>query len=313
MQVDILRKLGFEPSGNGPWHVAVPSWRSDVVAKGRSRRGDRARLTATTTCRRCSMPKVSTMPKPGCATPAAPRAAGKRALAARGMEEAMSFSFMSSALAAKFGGAPDTLEAAQPDRLGPRRDAPLDPAQPSAGLRPHEARGVKDAALFEVGPTYQTRRRRGNASSPQRALRPHRAAAAGPAPSAPPTPSTPRPTHWRRCRDRRAGREPADQGDSAPPGTTPGRQRHADPGRTDRSRSSVRIIRRSWPSSTCGGPAAAFEVSSTRRRRQGRAARRRTMLRLSALQRWSATSPHRRCDGGAETLDPGARAPPTGR
>ncbi|MBV9834125.1 MAG: phenylalanine--tRNA ligase subunit beta [Alphaproteobacteria bacterium] len=153
-QVDILRKLGFEPSGNGPWHVAVPSWRGDVVGEA-DLVEEIARVYGYDHLPAVSMPKVSTMPKPvrDVLQRRVPQA--KRALAARGMEEAMSFSFMSSALAAKFGGVPDTLKLLNPiaSDLDVMRPSILPNLLQACGR--NEARGLKDAALFEVGPTYQ--------------------------------------------------------------------------------------------------------------------------------------------------------------
>jgi phenylalanyl-tRNA synthetase beta chain len=153
-QVDILRKLGFEVSGSGPWHVAVPSWRGDVVGEA-DLVEEIARVHGYDHLPAVSMPKVSTMPKPvrDAAQRRIPQA--KRALAARGMEEAMTFSFMSSVLAAKFGGAPDHLKLLNPIA------SDLDAMRPSIlpnllqACARNEARGLKDAALFEVGPTYQ--------------------------------------------------------------------------------------------------------------------------------------------------------------
>ncbi len=153
-QVDILRKLGFEPSGNGPWHVAVPSWRGDVAGEA-DLVEEIARVYGYDHLPAVSMPKVSTMPKPvrDAMQRRVPQA--KRALAARGMEEAMSFSFMSGALAAKFGGVPDTLKLLNPiaSDLDVMRPSILPNLLQACGR--NEARGLKDAALFEVGPTYQ--------------------------------------------------------------------------------------------------------------------------------------------------------------
>ena len=153
-QVEILHRLGFEATGSGPWTVSVPSWRGDVAGEA-DLVEEIARVHGFDHLPAVSMPKVSTMPKPvrDAMQRRVPQA--KRALAMRGMEEAMTFSFMSGALAAKFGGVPDTLKLLNPIA------SDLDVMRPSIlpnllqACARNEARGLKDAALFEVGPTYQ--------------------------------------------------------------------------------------------------------------------------------------------------------------
>ncbi|MFN4089052.1 MAG: phenylalanine--tRNA ligase subunit beta [Alphaproteobacteria bacterium] len=78
----------------------------------------------------------------------------RRALAARGMVEAVTFSFMRSAEAVLFGGGRPDLALANPI------SADLDMMRPSilpnlvAAARRNADRGVADGALFEVGPQY---------------------------------------------------------------------------------------------------------------------------------------------------------------
>ena len=78
----------------------------------------------------------------------------RRALAARGLTEAVTYSFMPSAQAALFGGVPDTLRLVNPI------SSDLDVMRPSilpnliAACGRNADRGIADAALFEVGPQY---------------------------------------------------------------------------------------------------------------------------------------------------------------
>jgi phenylalanyl-tRNA synthetase beta chain len=80
--------------------------------------------------------------------------AAKRTLAARGRYEAMTWSFVSKAQAALFGGVPDSLIVANPI------SADLDAMRPSvlpgllAAAQRNAARGLKDMGLFEVGPQF---------------------------------------------------------------------------------------------------------------------------------------------------------------
>ena len=151
---DILSKLGFEVTGDGPWIVAVPPWRPDVIGEAdldeevtRVHGFDRIPTT--------SLPPLSVTSKP-VRTPMQQRAPqARRALAARGMNEAVTWSFLPRKQAERFGGGGPDL------RLLNSIDATLDTMRPSilpnlieAAAR-NEARGLADPALFEVGPTYQ--------------------------------------------------------------------------------------------------------------------------------------------------------------
>ena len=81
-------------------------------------------------------------------------ALARRTLAARGLAECVHFSFIPGAQAALFGGAPDALRVLNPIAadLDQMRPTPLPPLI-QAALR-NAARGLADAALFEIGPGY---------------------------------------------------------------------------------------------------------------------------------------------------------------
>ena len=150
---DILTKLGFGVTGAGPWTASVPSWRPDIVGE--------ADLVEEVT-RVFGFDHIPTTSLPGLSATAgpvrtplqqrAPRA--RRALAARGMSEAVTWSFLPRKRAERFGGGGEDL------RLLNSIDATLDTMRPSilpnlieAAAR-NEARGLADPALFEVGPVY---------------------------------------------------------------------------------------------------------------------------------------------------------------
>ncbi len=152
--VGILAKLGFEVSGDGPWTAAVPSWRPDIVGEA-DLVEEVTRVHGFDHIPTTSLPRLSTTSKP-VRTPLQQRVPqARRALAARGMNEAVTWSFLPRAKAERFGGG-------QPDlRLLNSIDATLDTMRPSllpnlidAASR-NESRGLQNPALFEVGPQYK--------------------------------------------------------------------------------------------------------------------------------------------------------------
>jgi phenylalanyl-tRNA synthetase beta chain len=153
--VDILTKLGFGVSGTGPWNAAVPSWRPDVIGEA-DLVEEVTRVHGFDNIPTTSLPRLSAISKP-VRTPLQRRVPqARKALAARGMSEAVTWSFMARAKAERFGAQQKTEL-----RLLNSIDATLDTMRPSilpnlidAAAR-NEARGLSDPALFEVGPQYK--------------------------------------------------------------------------------------------------------------------------------------------------------------
>jgi phenylalanyl-tRNA synthetase beta chain len=151
----ILEALGFEADeADGAFAVAVPSWRVDVEVEAdlveevlRIHGYDRIP----------AVPFMGETALPKCALTPADRRANqvRRALAARGMVEAVTWSFMASAEARLFGGADERLRLVNPI------SADLDVMRPSvlpnlaAAAGRNADRGLPDAALFEIGPSYK--------------------------------------------------------------------------------------------------------------------------------------------------------------
>jgi phenylalanyl-tRNA synthetase beta chain len=152
-----LQKLGFAviPAGEGRARVRAPSWRPDIEGKADlveeiirlagldritptplDREGDVAGAVLTLLQRRVR--------------------GARRALAARGLVEAVTLSFISKAQAELFGGGADELSLANPIA------ADLSDMRPSlipgliAATRANTARGFGDVALFEVGQVFKT-------------------------------------------------------------------------------------------------------------------------------------------------------------
>ncbi len=101
-----------------------------------------------------SLPRAAPVPLPTL-TPAQGRAArARRVLAAQGLAECVTFSFMAGREAALFGAAPEALRLANPiasdlDQLRPTPVATL-----ALAAARNAARGFADVALFEVGPGF---------------------------------------------------------------------------------------------------------------------------------------------------------------
>ncbi|HET7413995.1 MAG TPA: phenylalanine--tRNA ligase subunit beta, partial [Pararhizobium sp.] len=153
--LDILQLLGFVPEGRGEVvKVAVPSWRPDVDGKadlveevmrihGVNRIEPRALAGHGTVNGRILTPlQVRTR-------------AAKRALAARGMLEAVTWSFIPAAHAEAFGGGRPELKLSNPiaAEMSDMRPSLLPGLIAAAGR--NADRGFGDAALFEVSGTYE--------------------------------------------------------------------------------------------------------------------------------------------------------------
>ncbi|MBS0527037.1 MAG: phenylalanine--tRNA ligase subunit beta [Proteobacteria bacterium] len=151
----ILTKLGFKVAGTGPWTASVPSWRPDIVGEA-DLVEEVTRVYGFDHIPTTSLPRLSAISRP-VRTPMQRRVPqARRALAARGMNEAVTWSFMARAKAERFGAQQKTEL-----RLLNSIDATLDTMRPSilpnlidAAAR-NEARGLSDPALFEVGPQYK--------------------------------------------------------------------------------------------------------------------------------------------------------------
>lgn len=151
----ILQRLGFMMAGNGPVvKIAVPSWRTDVHGKAD---------IVEEIVRIVGVDKVPMVPfergdaprKP-VLTPIQSRTRrAKRALASRGLVEAVTWSFISKPHAELFGGGAPELAVANPIA------SDLSDMRPSllpgliAAAQANSDRGSSDVALFEVGQIFK--------------------------------------------------------------------------------------------------------------------------------------------------------------
>jgi phenylalanyl-tRNA synthetase beta chain len=150
----ILSALGFQMKRDGQsYAVTPPSWRADIVGEA-CLVEEIARIHGYDRIPAVPLPRAQYLPSPALDGPQRRRRAVRRALAARGLVEAATFSFLPSAQAALFGGGQDSLKLVNPI------SADLDCMRPSllpnliAACARNAARGFPDAALFEVGPQY---------------------------------------------------------------------------------------------------------------------------------------------------------------
>ena len=180
--VGSLERLGFTVRcrDSDSVTVAVPSWRNDVAASiALDQQLDLDPANAAAAAEGCqtiependlieevlrlrgldAVPAVS-LPQPGpvpvaTLTPRQKRTAlARRTLAAQGLAECVTFSFMAAAEAAAFGDTPDSLRLSNPiaadlDQLRPTPIATL-----AMAAKRNAARGYADLGLFEVGPAF---------------------------------------------------------------------------------------------------------------------------------------------------------------
>lgn len=149
-----LQKLGFSVSGAGDvLKVAAPSWRPDVYGKA-DLVEEVMRIAGLDKVKSTPLPKSASI-SPAVQTPLQKRAKiGRRALAARGLSEAITWSFISKSNAEVFGGGKAELSLANPIA------ADLSDMRPSllpglvAAAQRNADRGFPQTALFELGQIF---------------------------------------------------------------------------------------------------------------------------------------------------------------
>ena len=151
----ILEKLGFFIAGQGEKvKVAVPSWRPDV--HGRADIVEEiVRIVGVDQVQPAPFPRGDLARKPVLTTIQNRTRKAKRALAARGLTEAVTWSFVSKREAELFGGGQPELALANPiaAELSDMRPSLL-PGLIMAAQR-NADRGIGDVALFEVGQVFK--------------------------------------------------------------------------------------------------------------------------------------------------------------
>ncbi len=150
---EILAALGFAVVRGSPWSVTPPTWRRDVEGPA-DLVEEVARIEGYGALPSTPLPDQGA-PSRGVLSPRQARVRlARRALAAMGYAEAVTWSFTKQSIAALFGGGDERLVVENPIA------ADLDCMRPSAlpnliqAAARNAARGHPDAALFEIGPIY---------------------------------------------------------------------------------------------------------------------------------------------------------------
>lgn len=153
--LDILTRLGFEPQGDTDIvDVKVPTWRPDVDGKA-DLVEEVMRIHGVNEIEPAPLPSQGAVGGKILTTLQVRTRLARRALAARGMLEAVTWSFIPEAHARAFGGGTDNLRLANPISADMSDMRPsLSPSLLAASGR-NAARGFGDAAVFEVAAIYE--------------------------------------------------------------------------------------------------------------------------------------------------------------
>src|ERR1700726_3272944 len=151
----ILSHLGFMVAGSGPIvKIAVPSWRTDVAGKADIVE-EIVRIVGVDKVPMTPFDRGDAARKPVLTQIQSRTRRAKRALAARGMVEAVTWSFIAKPSAELFGGGGSELALANPIA------ADMSDMRPSllpglvAAAQANANRGFPDVALFEVGQVFK--------------------------------------------------------------------------------------------------------------------------------------------------------------
>ena len=150
----ILGVLGFGVSGDGEaWNVSVPTWRNDIVGEA-CLVEEIVRVHGYDNIPTTPMQRDDVVPYPAWNTEQRRRSDVRRTLAARGLVEAVTVSFMDIDQARLFGGGADDLQLVNPisSELGVMRPSILPNLIAAAGR--NADKGIADCPLFEIGPQF---------------------------------------------------------------------------------------------------------------------------------------------------------------
>jgi phenylalanyl-tRNA synthetase beta chain len=153
--IRILESLGFVVEDHGILQVVPPSWRHDIDGPA-DLVEEVVRIYGLASVKAVPLPRETGVAKPVLTRAQRRAKAARRALAARGFNEAVSFSFMAREHAALFGGGDAARQLFNPiaSDLDALRPTPL-PALLMAARR-NAARGFSDLSLFEIGPGFSS-------------------------------------------------------------------------------------------------------------------------------------------------------------
>ena len=152
-QKSILERLGFSVDGEANLSASPPPWRPDIHGEA-DLVEEITRIVGFDEIAPVSLDRDAALPKVALTMEQRRAAAARRALAAQGLDEAVTWSFMASRHAEQFGGVPAALHLANPI------SADLDVLRPSVlanlvlAAGRNIDRGLTNFGLFELGPAY---------------------------------------------------------------------------------------------------------------------------------------------------------------
>lgn len=155
-QKEILEVLGFEVHGSGPFKVVPPSWRGDIDGKP-DLVEEIIRVHGYEHLEQKSMVKDTPVTHAAETDMMQQKRLARQALASRGMQESVTWSFLPKEIANLFGAdnnAALTLINPISTDLSQMRPSLLPNLIAAAGA--NRAKGFPDSAIFEVGPAFRT-------------------------------------------------------------------------------------------------------------------------------------------------------------
>jgi len=150
-QQDILQRLGFTVTRGDSWRVAIPSWRRDVEGPA-DLVEEVARIHGYDNVPSTPLPRAPGVAQPTATPEQLIERSARRAAAARGLNEAVTWSFLSDSEVAPFGGSAWRLANPISEEMKAMRPSLL-PGLLAAAAR-NAARGAESIRLFEIGRRY---------------------------------------------------------------------------------------------------------------------------------------------------------------
>ena len=153
--ITILEDLGFVVEDHGTLHVVPPSWRHDVDGPA-DLVEEVVRIYGLTDVPSVALERPSAVAAPVLSKSQRRTRTARRALAARGFNECVSFSFIARDQAALFGGGDDSRQLSNP--IASDLDALRPSILPSllAAASRNAARGFANLQLFEIGAAFDS-------------------------------------------------------------------------------------------------------------------------------------------------------------
>ena len=153
--ISILEALGFVVEDHGLLHVTPPSWRHDVDGPA-DLVEEIVRIHGMDDVPSAALPRIDGVAKPVLSKAQRRTRTARRALASRGFNECVSFSFIARGSAALFGGGDAARQLSNP--IASDLDALRPSVLPSllAAASRNAARGLSSLQLFEIGAAFDS-------------------------------------------------------------------------------------------------------------------------------------------------------------